>query len=133
MARRFCTLRNLVAYRGRFAFDAMGFACGGIYRTLLVSSIVTTSFCNEGHFLAGEQIGGTSDFFSGAFAFPGTALREWGARSIRLAHSGKPKLSLRTRPRPVGGWESGVAPTSINRVQWQERMSLPSPPGPTRL
>jgi CRP-like cAMP-binding protein len=67
---RFCTLRNLVAHRGRFAFDAMGFAWGGIYRTLLVSSIVTTSFRNEGHFRAGERIGGTSDFFSGAFAFP---------------------------------------------------------------
>jgi len=70
LAWRFCTLRNLVAYRGRFAFDAMGFAWGGIYRTLLVSSIVTTSFRNEGHFRAGERIGGTSDFFSGAFVFP---------------------------------------------------------------
>ena len=70
LAWRFCTLRNLVAYRGRFAFDAMGFAWGGIYRTLLVSSIVTTSFRNEGHFRAGERIGGTSDFFSGAFTFP---------------------------------------------------------------
>jgi CRP-like cAMP-binding protein len=70
---RFCTLRNLVAYRGRFTFDAMGFAWGGIYRTLLVSSIVTTSFRNEGHFRAGERIGGTSDFFSGAFAFPRTS------------------------------------------------------------
>jgi len=70
VAWRFCTWRNLVAYRGRFAFDAMGFAWGGIYRTLLVSSIVTTSFRNEGHFRAGERIGGTSDFFSGAFAFP---------------------------------------------------------------
>ncbi len=69
LAWRFCTPRNLVAYRGRFAFDAMGFAWGGIYRTLLVSSIVTTSFRNEGHFRAGERIGGTSDFFSGAFTF----------------------------------------------------------------
>jgi CRP-like cAMP-binding protein len=69
LAWRFCTPRNLVAYRGRFAFDAMGFAWGGIYRTLLVSSIVTTSFRNEGHFRAGERIGGTSDFFSGSFAF----------------------------------------------------------------
>lgn len=69
LAWRFCTPRNLVSYRGRFAFDAMGFAWGGIYRTLLVSSIVTTSFRNEGHFRAGERIGGTSDFFSGAFAF----------------------------------------------------------------
>ncbi len=69
LAWRFCTLSNLVAYRGRFAFDAMGFAWGGIYRTLLVSSIVTTSFRNEGHFRAGDRVGGTSDFFSGAFAF----------------------------------------------------------------
>ena len=70
LAWRFCTLRNLVAYRGQFAFDAMGFAWGGIYRTLLVTSIVTSSFRNEGHFRAGERIGGTSDFFSGAFTFP---------------------------------------------------------------
>jgi hypothetical protein len=70
LAWRFCTLRNLVAYRGRFAFDAMGFAWGGIYRTLLVSSIVTTSFRNEGHFRAGERIGGTSDFFPGRSRSP---------------------------------------------------------------
>ncbi len=73
LAWRFCTLRNLIAHRGRFAFDAMGFAWGGIYRTLLVSSIVTTSFRNEGHFRAGERIGGTSDFFSGGFVFPGSS------------------------------------------------------------
>jgi len=73
LAWQFCTLRNLVAHRGRFAFDAMGFAWGGIYRTLLVSSIVTTSFRNEGHFRAGERIGGTSDFFSGGFVFPGSS------------------------------------------------------------
>jgi len=71
LAWRFCTPRNLVAYRGRFAFDAMGFAWGGIYRTLLVSSIVTTSFRNEGHFRAGERIGGTSDFFRGRLRSPG--------------------------------------------------------------
>ena len=40
IAWRFCTLRNLVAYRGRFAGDAYGFAWGGIYRTLLVGPIV---------------------------------------------------------------------------------------------
>jgi len=49
----------------------MGFAWGGIYRTLLVSSIVTTSFRNEGHFRAGERIGGTSDFFRGRLRSPG--------------------------------------------------------------
>ncbi len=70
LAWRFCTLRNLVVHRGRFADDAMGFAWGGIYRTLLVSSIVTTSYRNEGHFRSGERIRGTADFFSGGFVLP---------------------------------------------------------------
>lgn len=70
LAWRFCTLRNLMVHRGRFADDAMGFAWGGIYRTLFVSSIVTTSFRNEGHFRSSERIRGTADFFSGAFVLP---------------------------------------------------------------
>ena len=87
LAWRFCTLRNLAAYRGRFGFDAMGFAWGGIYRTLLVSSIVTTSFRNEGHFRAGERIGGTSDFFSGGFMFSRSS-PEFGEilRMVNLRH-----------------------------------------------
>jgi hypothetical protein len=67
LAWRFCTLHNLLAHRGRFVNDALGFAWGGIYRSLFVSSIVTTSYRNEGHFRAGERIGGTSDFFTGGF------------------------------------------------------------------
>lgn len=48
LAWRFCTLRNLWVHRGRFASDAFGFAWGGIYRTLLVGSIVATSYRKEG-------------------------------------------------------------------------------------
>lgn len=67
LARQFCTLRNLWVHRGRFAKDAMGFAWGGIYRTLLVGSIVRTSYRNEGHFRSDLRIVGTSDFFTGGF------------------------------------------------------------------
>jgi CRP-like cAMP-binding protein len=74
LAWRFCTLRNLLAHRGRFVNDALGFAWGGIYRPLLVSSIVTTSYRNEGHFRAGERIGGTNDFFTGGFLLPETSV-----------------------------------------------------------
>jgi len=73
LAWRFCTLRNLLVHRGRFARDAVGFAWGGIYRTLLVGSIVTTSFRNEGHFRAGERMTGTGDFFFGSFVLPRSA------------------------------------------------------------
>jgi len=40
---------------------------GTLDRSLRVGSIVTTSYHNEGHFRAGEQIFGTGDFFGGAF------------------------------------------------------------------
>lgn len=87
MVRRFCTLRNLVVHRGRFTFDAMGFAWGGIYRTLLVTSIVTTSYRNEGHFRADDRIFGTADFFYGGFALPTSAaeFREI-VRLVNLRH-----------------------------------------------
>lgn len=67
---RFCTLRNLLVHGRRFARDAMGFAWGGIYRALFVSSIVVTSYRNEGHFRSGNRIVGTGDFFFGLFALP---------------------------------------------------------------
>jgi CRP-like cAMP-binding protein len=70
VAWRFCTLRNLWVHRGQFVPDAFGFAWGGIYRTLLVGSIVATSYRNEGLFRAGERIQGTGDFFRGGFALP---------------------------------------------------------------
>ena len=112
LAWRFCTPRNLVAYRGRFAFDAMGFAWGGIYRTLLVSSIVTTSFRNEGHFRAGERIGGTSDFFSGAFAFA-RASAEFAeiVRLVNLRHhvAGVVTPAGDGRVRVVPGYEADYA------------------------
>lgn len=87
VAWRFCTPRNLVVHRGRFAFDAMGFAWGGVFRTLLVGPIVTTSYRNEGHFRAGERIHGTSDFFYGSFVLPksGEEFREI-VRLVNLRH-----------------------------------------------
>lgn len=70
LAWRFCTLRNLWEHRGRFASDALGFAWGGIYRSLLVGSIVATSYRNEGLERAGDRIQGTGDFFRGGFLLP---------------------------------------------------------------
>ena len=84
---RFCTLRNLFVHGLRFTADAMGFAWGGIYRTLFVSAIVTTSYRNEGHFRSGERIKGTNDFFVGNFALPrsGADVREI-VRLVNLRH-----------------------------------------------
>jgi CRP-like cAMP-binding protein len=70
LAWRFATLRNLWVHRGRIVPDAFGFAWAGIYRTLLVGSIVATSYRNEGLFRAGERIQGTGDFFRGGFLLP---------------------------------------------------------------
>jgi len=70
LAWQFATIRNLWVHRGRFVADALGFAWAGIYRTLLVSSIVATSYRNEGLFRAGERIQGTGDFFRGGFLLP---------------------------------------------------------------
>lgn len=87
LAWRFCTLRNLWVHRGRFVPDALGFAWGGIYRTLLVGSIVATSYRNEGLFRAGERIQGTGDFFRGGFLLPRSSaeFREI-ARLVNLRH-----------------------------------------------
>lgn len=73
MARQFCTLRNLWVHRGVYGRDSVGFAWGGIYRSLLVRSIVTTSYRNEGHLRAGHRIFGTGDFFRGGFVLPVTS------------------------------------------------------------
>jgi CRP-like cAMP-binding protein len=87
LAWRFCTLRNLWVHRGRFLTDAIGFAWGGIYRTLLVGSIVATSYRNEGLFRAGERIQGTGEFFRGSFLLPRSSaeFREI-ARLVNLRH-----------------------------------------------
>ena len=84
---RFCTLRNLLVHGRRFARDAMGFAWGGIYRALFVSSIVVTSYRNEGHFRSGNRIVGTGDFFFGLFALPrsGADVQEI-VRTVNLRH-----------------------------------------------
>jgi CRP-like cAMP-binding protein len=73
MARQFCTLRNLWVHRGVYGRDSVGYAWGGIYRSLLVRSIVTTSYRNEGHLRAGHRIFGTGDFFRGGFVLPVTS------------------------------------------------------------
>ncbi|MEI6238823.1 MAG: cyclic nucleotide-binding domain-containing protein [Planctomycetia bacterium] len=87
LAWRFATLRNLWVHRGRLVADALGFAWGGIYRTLLVGSIVATSYRNEGLFRAGERIQGTGDFFRGGFllARSSNEFREI-ARLVNLRH-----------------------------------------------
>ena len=73
MLRQFCTLRNLWVHRGTYILDMLGYAWAGIYRSLLVGSIVTTSYRNEGHVRAGERIFGTGDFFRGGFLLPSTS------------------------------------------------------------
>lgn len=95
----------------------MGFAWGGIYRTLLVSSIVTTSFRNEGHFRAGERIDGTSDFFSGAFAFPRSSaeFREiLGMVNLRHHVAGVRDLVL-ARAAAAGGQDREMIATGLTR------------------
>ncbi len=112
LAWRFCTLRNLFAHRGRFVNDALGFAWGGIYRSLLVSSIVTTSFRNEGHFRAGQRIGGTSDFFTGGFLLPETsaAFRDiLGVVNLRHHVAGVVRLAGQDEVRVIDGYEADYA------------------------
>lgn len=100
LAWQMCTLRNLVAHRGRILPDVLGFAWGGIYRTLLVGSIVSTSYRNEGHFRAGERIMGTSDFFWGAFVLPRAATDFADIlRTVNLRHH----VAGVVRPRADGG------------------------------
>jgi CRP-like cAMP-binding protein len=73
LLRQFCTLRNLWVHRGTYILDMLGFAWAGIYRSLLLGSIVTTSYRNEGHVRAGDRIFGTGDFFRGGFLLPRTS------------------------------------------------------------
>ncbi|MEY3204681.1 MAG: hypothetical protein RLZZ21_1012 [Planctomycetota bacterium] len=100
LAWRMCTLRNLLVHRGQILPDVLGFAWGGIYRTLLVGSIVTTSYRNEGHFRAGERIFGTSDFFWGSFVRP-RAAPDFAdiLRIVNLRHH----VAGVVRPRAAGG------------------------------
>jgi CRP-like cAMP-binding protein len=67
LLRQFLTPRNLWVHRGTYILDMLGYAWAGIYRSLLVGSIVTTSYRNEGHIRAGDRIFGTGDFFRGGF------------------------------------------------------------------
>ncbi len=87
LAWHFCTLRNLWTHRGRYLHDVIGFGWAGIFRSLRVGSIVTTSYRNEGHFRAGERIFGTEDFFGASFRLPRSSLggREL-VRIVNLRH-----------------------------------------------
>jgi CRP-like cAMP-binding protein len=109
---RFCTLRNLWVHRGMFVHDALGFAWGGIYRTLLVGSIVATSYRNEGLFRAGERIRGTSDFFRGGFLLPRSS-GEFGeiVRLVNLRHhvAGVVELHSDGGYRVIDGYEADYA------------------------
>jgi CRP-like cAMP-binding protein len=67
---QFFTLRNLLKHRGFIFADALGFAWGAIYRDMLVSSIISSSYRNGGHFRISDRASGTGDFFSGSFALP---------------------------------------------------------------
>jgi len=112
LAWRFTTLRNLWVHRGRIVPDALGFAWGGIYRTLLVSSIVATSYRNEGLFRAGERIQGTGDFFRGGFMLPRSSaeFREI-ARIVNLRHhvAGVVALHPDDGYRVIDGYEADYA------------------------
>ena len=112
LTRRFCTLRNLLVHGHRFSRDAMGFAWGGIYRTLFVSAIVTTSYRNEGHFRSGERISGTNDFFVGTFALPrsGADVREL-VRLVNLRHpvAGVCRPEADDRVRVIDAYEAEFA------------------------
>jgi CRP-like cAMP-binding protein len=87
LAWHFCTLRNLWTHRGRYLHDVIGFGWAGIFRSLRVGSIVTTSYRNEGHFRAGERIFGTEDFFGASFRLPRASsdVREL-VRIVNLRH-----------------------------------------------
>jgi CRP-like cAMP-binding protein len=112
LAWRFATLRNLWVHRGRFVTDALGFAWAGIYRTLLVGSIVATSYRNEGLFRAGERIQGTGDFFRGGFLLPRSSneFREI-ARLVNLRHhvAGVVMLNADGGYRVIDGYEADYA------------------------
>ena len=69
-ATRFFTLRNLVAYRGKYPRDVGGFAYGALYQTLRASSVVATTYRNGGHLRAGDRLFGTGEEFSQIFKMP---------------------------------------------------------------
>ena len=139
ITRRFLTFRNLLAHGYRFTRDAMGFAWGGIYRTLFVSAIVTTSYRNEGHFRSGERIKGTNDFFVGNFALPrsGADVREI-VRLVNLRHhvAGVCKPVDDERVRVIDAYEAEfayVATAFIESIRrGLELCGLPSGSGPGR-
>jgi CRP-like cAMP-binding protein len=107
-------------HRGRFARDALGFAWGGIYRTLLVGSIVATSYRNEGLFRAGERIQGTGDFFRGGFLLPRSSA-EFGeiVRLVNLRHhvAGVVKRHTDGGYRVIDGYEADYAYVATSFIE----------------
>jgi hypothetical protein len=59
---RFLTFRNLLAYRGHYARDVLGYGWGALYQTLRSSSVVATTYRNGGHLRAGDRLFGTGEF-----------------------------------------------------------------------
>jgi hypothetical protein len=59
---RFLTFRNLLAYRGHYTRDVLGYGWGALYQTLRASSVVATTYRNGGHLRAGERLFGTGEF-----------------------------------------------------------------------
>lgn len=59
---RFFSFRNLLAYRGHYTRDVLGYGWGALYQTLRASSVVATTYRNGGHLRAGERLFGTGEF-----------------------------------------------------------------------
>ena len=59
---RFLTFRNLLAYRGHYTRDVLGYGWGALYQTLRSTSVVATTYRNGGHLRAGERLFGTGEF-----------------------------------------------------------------------
>jgi len=59
---RYFSFRNLLAYRGHYTRDVLGYGWGALYQTLRASSVVATTYRNGGHLRAGERLFGTGEF-----------------------------------------------------------------------
>ena len=59
---RFFSFSNLLAYRGHYTRDVLGYGWGALYQTLRASSVVATTYRNGGHLRAGERLFGTGEF-----------------------------------------------------------------------
>ncbi|MEN9734469.1 MAG: hypothetical protein RLZ45_2464 [Verrucomicrobiota bacterium] len=83
----FSTWRNLRNYPRNLLADITGFAWAGIYRSMTVPSIASTSLKNEGHFRPRERILGTESFFGTTFRFPpGSSRMNQILQKVNLRH-----------------------------------------------